>query len=888
MSRIYIHSLENYKYYVGITTNPDSKVGDQLCDSCMNSEFVMLYRPVAIIELFEDCDKYDFDNIVIKTMNKYGIDNVRGGEYTNLELSKEQIDTIEGIINGTFTQFDEYKRDFMPFTREEYNERLDNVVNEMKRRNIDVLVSSRPENMYYLSNYQTVGDPLQVLLVSKDKDMLLITRELEVSNAMYRAISKYAHYDEGQDPIKVIVDHIGSYISHYKEHNDADGNCDYLVTVGFEYNSERMTYQNQKNLQDMLLNEHGSHNFVDCSTLISQFRLIKSDAEIEFSKKAASFASAGINKAITRVKAGMTEVQIAGLVNCEMMRLGCEYTSYPCFVSSGYTGYMGHHTAEQKIIKEGEILYMEIGGCYKRYHAARMHTIYIGNNKPKWFVQAERVLKANIISIRKDIVPGRKACDIDAIMRGNISAYTYPYEQAERSGYSIGIGFFTDWSENDVFKIDPHCETTFEEGMLLHLIPWIHIPGKGSMGFSDTVVVTSVGAVSLFEDEFKSSYEHTVRYILKDRRKEQVSIATQDLVNYIGSQKDHVISYHKNVESYKPTNLITRSMKDYGINNLYIKDEGNRMNQKAFKILGVSYAVHRLIEQGILKEGDTNCNTNRDTVATMTDGNHGSALAYIAQMHGYNAVIYVPENMAQERIDTIKSYGAKCIVTNGTYDDCIDMVKNEAQKNNWILVSDTAWENYEDIPRNIGCGYLTIFNEVYEKLADYPTHIFLQVGVGGFASAGIAYVISQLNIKDRPKLICVEPDDADCVLENVKAMSIKGDIMCMGNTNSIMSGLNCGQPSSLAWPILRDYMDAYVAIGDDWARQAVRMLYHTTPDETRVYSGESGGAGLAGLLACLETPELKHHLDLNENSNVLVINTEGVTDKKSFNKIIKL
>ena len=577
----------------------------------------------------------------------------------------------------------------------------------------------------------------------------------------------------------------------------------------------------------------------------------------------------------------MTEVQIAGIINCEMARLGSEYTSYPCFVSSGYTGCMGHHTAEQKIIKEGEILYMEIGGCYKRYHATRMHTIYIGSNKPKWFMEAERVLKNNIVSIRRDIVPGRKACEVDAIMRKNISVYTYPYEQAERSGYSIGIGFFTDWSENDVFKIDPHCENTFKEGMVLHLIPWIHIPGKGAMGFSDTVRVTNTGgAISLFEDEFKSSYEHTVRYILKDRKKEQVSIATKDLVNYIGSQKDNVISYHKSVESYKPTNLIIRSMKDYGINNLYIKDEGNRMNQKAFKILGVSYAVYRLIEQGVLKPGST--------VITMTDGNHGSAVAYIAQMYGYKSIIYVPENMTQERIYTIRSYGAKCIVADGSYDDCIEMVKYEAKKNGWVLISDTAWENYEDIPRNIGCGYLTIFNEVYEKLNnhDHPTHIFLQVGVGGFASTGVAYVVSQLSPKDRPKLICVEPDDADCVLENVRAMSIKGNVVCKGKTNSIMSGLNCGQPSSLAWPILRDYVNAYVAIGDEWARRAVRMLYHTNHDESRVYSGESGAAGLAGLLACLETSELKHHLDLNEHSNVLVINTEGVTDRKSFNEII--
>lgn len=884
MSRVYIHSLEDNKYFVGTTTNPDVKIGNTLCGSCMESEFVRLYKPVHIIDIIEDCDKYDFDKCVISTMKKYGISNVRGGDYINLELSKDQLDIISGLIDGTFTQFDEYKRDLMSFTLEEYHNRLDNVVNEMNSRNIDVLVSSRPENMYYLSNYQTVGNPVQVLLVSRDGDMLIITRELEVTNAMYKAISKYAHYDEGQDPIEVIVDHIGKYINHYREHpgyhND---DCNYPINIGFEYNSDRMTYDNQSRLQDLLLTKHDKHRFVDCSTLISQFKVVKSDAEIECSKKAASFVNAGINKAVSRAKSGMTEVQIAGLINCEMMRLGGEYTSYPCFVSAGYTGCMGHHTAEQKVIKDGELLFMEIGGCYKRYHAAKMHTIYVGSNKPLWFTEAERILKNNIVSIREEIVPGRKACDIDKIMRKNISAYSYPHEQAERSGYSIGIGFFTDWNENDVFKIDPYCENTLKENMVLHLIPWIRVPEKGAIGFSDTVKVTNTGAVSLFKNKLKSSYENTVRYILKNRDKKSVSLVAKDLVDYMGSQKDHVVSYHKSMDIYEPTRLVSKNMKDYGINNLYIKDEGTRMGQKAFKILGVSYAMHRLMEHGVLKEGDT--------VTTMTDGNHGSALASLAKMYGYNAVIYVPENMTLERINTIRSYGAKCIVTNGSYDDCIEMVKEESQKNGWILISDTAWENYVDIPKNIGSGYLTIFNEVYEELkgSQNITHIFLQVGVGGFASAGVAYAVSQLLPEDRPKLICVEPEDADCVLENVKAMSILGNIMCKGKTDSIMSGLNCGVPSSLAWPILRDYIDAYVAIGDEWARKAVRMLYHgpNNASEDRVYSGESGAAGLAGLLACLETPELKHHLDLNEHSNVLVINTEGVTDKKSFNEIIR-
>ena len=139
----------------------------------------------------------------------------------------------------------------MPFTLEEYHERLDNVVNEMKRQNVGVLVSSRPENMYYLSNYQTVGNPVQVLVVTKDGDMLLITRELEVSNAKYRAITKYAHYNEGQNPLEVIADHINKFC---QDHISKFEGRELLSQpdIGFEYNSERMTYENQEKLEEIL------------------------------------------------------------------------------------------------------------------------------------------------------------------------------------------------------------------------------------------------------------------------------------------------------------------------------------------------------------------------------------------------------------------------------------------------------------------------------------------------------------------------------------------------------------------------------------------------------------------------------------------------------------
>jgi diaminopropionate ammonia-lyase family len=733
----------------------------------------------------------------------------------------------------------------------EFQSRIDKVVNEMIINSFDMLIISSPENMYYLSNYQTVGNPIQVLIITKNKYLHLITRELEATNAKYRTNISYSYYDENEDPIKNITNYIKT--------------IEDIKTIGFEYNSDRISYKSQLEFNKYL----HQYQFKDCSSLVSKIRSIKSELEINHVRKAAQFVMNGINAGIKSVKPGIIETEIAGVITNKMMSLGCEYTAYPCFVASGYCGCMGHYTAAQKIVEENELLFMEIGGCYKRYHASKMHTIYIGNSEPEWFIEARKIIQDAIRSVKKIMIPGTRASIIDKYMRDIISKYDYlPFKQSERSGYSIGIGFYTDWGENDVFKIYPTSNDILRENMTIHLIPWIQIIDVGAIGFSDTVLITKTGAISLFDGYVQERYELAFNYINKD----PVEHTSNMILQYMNKHIMDVLEYHSNTES---TSLITRT-DIKGINNLYIKDESNRLNQKAFKVLGVSYALHKLVEEGILYPGDT--------VTTMTDGNHGSALAYLANKNGYKAVIYVPNNMTQERIDKIESYGAKCIITTGNYDESIEVVKSESSKNGWHLISDTSWEGYEKIPRYIICGYTILFHEAYcSTLDSRPTHIFLQVGVGGFAAAGIAYAVLRMN--PRPKLICVEPEDADCVFENVKYPESNGKAICKGRVDSIMAGLNCGGVSDIAWTLLRDYVSTYITIGDEWARIAVRDLYH---HEQRIYSGESGGAGYAGLMVALRTQEIRDHLELSEDSNVLVVNTEGVTDKKVFESIIKI
>lgn len=365
-----------------------------------------------------------------------------------------------------------------------------------------------------------------------------------------------------------------------------------------------------------------------------------------------------------------------------------------------------------------------------------------------------------------------------------------------------------------------------------------------------------------------------LRYIVK-KPPEDAQRDTLDVLEKMQTSMTEAHNFHKQLKNCEPTPLLDLGAAE-GVGKVFLKDEGQRMGMKAFKVLGGSFAVHRLEQKGVLRPGDT--------LTTATDGNHGAGVAYVAKQGGYKAVIFVPSCMKEGRRQRIENLGAELRVFDGDYDTTVNMVKKVALENDWKLISDTSWPGYEEIPTDIAIAYTTIFHEAVEEMKDkhkmVPTHIFLQVGVGGFAAGGIAYAVAKLHPK--PKLICVEPCDADCIYENVK-MSSDGTLACKGKTESIMAGLNCGTPACTAWPLLRDFCSAYIALGDSWATTAMKKLYN---HRLKVISGESGCAGYAALMACQEDKHLKDQLMLNENSVVLLINTEGATDPENFNKVI--
>jgi diaminopropionate ammonia-lyase len=303
---------------------------------------------------------------------------------------------------------------------------------------------------------------------------------------------------------------------------------------------------------------------------------------------------------------------------------------------------------------------------------------------------------------------------------------------------------------------------------------------------------------------------------------------------------------------------------------LYVKDEGKRLGLKSFKALGGAYAVQQLVANA---KGPV-------TVTCATDGNHGRAVAWGAKTFGAKAVIYMPEFVSRGRAAAIEALGAEVRRASGNYDEIVRQVAAEAERQGWHVVSDTSYDGYIDIPRQVMHGYGVMAEECIAALnGEPPTHVLAQAGVGALAAALCARFWMEWGPR-RPRFITVEPETADCVfasIEEGKPTTVTGDLA------TVMGGLSCGEVSKLAWEVLKVGADDALAIGDGWAIEAMRALARTTPP---VVAGETGAAGVGALIALTEAPNLKRHLDLSPDSRVLVINSEGDTDPAIYREIV--
>jgi diaminopropionate ammonia-lyase len=350
------------------------------------------------------------------------------------------------------------------------------------------------------------------------------------------------------------------------------------------------------------------------------------------------------------------------------------------------------------------------------------------------------------------------------------------------------------------------------------------------------------------------------------------------------------LDFHRRLPGYAVTPLLDAPglADSLGVGKVWVKDESWRLGLPAFKILGASWAVYRALERhlgGIGGWEDLEDLRGRLallgplTLAAATDGNHGRAVARMAKLLGLGARIFVPDGMAPARIEAIESEGAEVVIVRGTYDEAVARSAEEAG-GRCLVISDTSWPGYEEVPRWVIDGYSTILWEVDDELArreeEGPTLVVAQIGVGAFAAAVTRHFRSP-GVSPRPTILGVEPARAACALASAEAGE---PVHLPGPHDSIMAGLNCGTPSVVAWPAVSRGVDVFVEIEDRWPREAMRMLAGAG-----IVSGETGAAGLAGLLAVAREGD-GGRLGLTEETRVLVFNCEGATDPAAYRRIL--
>jgi diaminopropionate ammonia-lyase len=340
------------------------------------------------------------------------------------------------------------------------------------------------------------------------------------------------------------------------------------------------------------------------------------------------------------------------------------------------------------------------------------------------------------------------------------------------------------------------------------------------------------------------------------------------------------IAFHRRLPHYVPTRLVELPAvaDELGAASVHVKDESARLGLPAFKILGASWATYRLLVERL--GDDPEWSTVDElraalaplgalTLVAATDGNHGRAVARVAALLGYDAHILVPAGTAAARIEGIEAEGARVTVVDGTYDDAVAESARLADETT-LVVSDTSWEGYTDVPRRVIEGYSTIFAEVDRQLDASPDLIVVQMGVGALAAAVVAHYGATATI------VVVEPLTAACGLRSAEAGH---PVVVAGPHESIMAGMNCGSVSLIAWPVLATGVDVFVAVHDTAAEDAMRTFA-----EHGIVAGETGAAGLAGLRAVANRAS-DAGVDVR-GARVLLVCTEGATDPVSYERIV--
>ena len=325
-------------------------------------------------------------------------------------------------------------------------------------------------------------------------------------------------------------------------------------------------------------------------------------------------------------------------------------------------------------------------------------------------------------------------------------------------------------------------------------------------------------------------------------------------------------------KNYKKTPLLKleKLNRNLKLNNIFYKDESKRFHLKSFKALGGAYAVEKI------SKGKKNI-----IISSATAGNHGRSVAWGAQRVGLQCKIFVSQYVSETRVKEIEKFGADVIRVRGNYENSLNECKKLSKKNNWNIVQDVSTKNYSYVPLLTMAGYSIMIKEISKQTTHYITHIFLQAGVGGMAAGVVAGVAKYF--KRIPKIIIVEPDGADCVLQSIKSKSLKKIKI---KKESIMGGMSCNEMSLIPWHVLKKASDCCVTVNDSKVPKTVAMLKDKKLSKRSIIGGECATPGIISLISLCNNPKTKKLINLNEKSNVLVIGCEGNADVKLYKQLL--
>lgn len=372
----------------------------------------------------------------------------------------------------------------MTFPADEYERRIRELRERMETRLLDAVVITDPENLMYLTDYQTTGYSFfQALVVPLEAEPFMITRAMEDSNVIERTwLEKSRPYPDTGDAIQQLITSLNEFGLANKH-------------VGYERNSYFFPAYQQDRVHTSF--EHGV--LMDCFGIVEAGRARKSAVEIELMKKAARATEAGMQAGLDAVAVGVSENEIAAEIAAAMFRAGGEAPAVMPYVTSGPRSMIGHATWEGREVQPGEHVFLEVGGCVRRYHTAMMRTAVLGE-KSASMAKAEERMKYALAELRSMMRPGMTVSDADSLVRNIISDNDVGARLVTRSGYSIGIAFPPSWDEGYILSLNPGDFTVLEEGMTFHVIPWMWgVDGDKTVGISDTIRITDDGCESLFD-----------------------------------------------------------------------------------------------------------------------------------------------------------------------------------------------------------------------------------------------------------------------------------------------------------------------------------------------------------------------------------------------------